>query len=82
MMVAPCMAEAAAAMARGKIAGGTMLGSSAWVVGCSKARAVPRQKARMKISSRVTAWFRLPTSSTRAISPWPVWQRAATRRRS
>ncbi len=52
-MVAACIAEAEAATARGNSAAGTRFGSSAWVVGISKARAVPRAKARTKIMLRV-----------------------------
>ncbi|MNO81968.1 hypothetical protein D3C76_732270 [compost metagenome] len=81
-MVAAWVAEADAATARGKRPVGTMFGSSAWVVGISNERAVPRRKARTKIISRVTLSLLLPITSARAIRPWPTWQIDATRRRS
>ena len=81
-MVADCMAEADAATARGNSAEGTTLGSNAWVAGISKERALPSRNASTKISSRVTLWVLLPTTSARAISAWANWHSAATRRRS
>ncbi|MCY1295769.1 hypothetical protein D9M68_553630 [compost metagenome] len=81
-MVAICMAEAEAATAAGNSAAGTMFGSSAWVVGISKARALPSRKAMTKSSSRLMPPLPARISRLRAIRPWPVWQRAATLRRS
>lgn len=66
-MVADCCADWAAATARGNSALGTMLGSSAWVVGISKERAAPSRNARMKIISRVTCPVALLIASARAI---------------
>ncbi|MNJ44674.1 hypothetical protein D3C76_968160 [compost metagenome] len=66
-MVAACIAEAEAATARGNSAEGTTFGSSAWVAGISKERALPSRKARMKISSRLTLPVLLPTTRARAI---------------
>ncbi|MNF95248.1 hypothetical protein D3C84_779900 [compost metagenome] len=66
-MVADCWADCAAATARGNSAEGTILGSSAWVVGISKERAAPSKNARMKIISRVTWPVAPPIASVKAI---------------
>ncbi|MNV98857.1 hypothetical protein D3C71_1941560 [compost metagenome] len=68
-MVAVCIAEAEAATAAGNSPGGTMLGSSAWVVGISKARALPSRKAMKKIISRLRPPSVVPISKARATRP-------------
>ena len=80
-MIAVCCAVADAAIARGRIMTGTMLGSSAWVTGISNARAVVDTSRIANIHSRVSQPIALPIPSRLSISTLTIWQfRRITRR--
>ena len=67
-MTAVCCAVAEAAMARGRSVIGTIPGTSAWMVGISKARAVPDTNRMASITSRLSEPRAVPTASASAAS--------------
>jgi hypothetical protein len=81
-MTAVCCALAEAAIARGKSFAGTIPGSSAWMVGISKARAVPEASKIASMASRVSALRAVPTASASAAAALHSCEIAMTSRRS